>query len=891
MRLGREYPWHQVPKWANWYVNYEEWKFLAKMARFDGKFSLLLIAVISALASADNTYLELKKAVAHGSVRTECLLDNKYDAVAQHLSTLKEGYGIAPDSWDTGALQSLPAYEKSCVEAALVDTASLLVSLGDYISLTQRAVERISTKLHETLEELQHLRETLQIAETRWIRDLQGVNILLQSLRLVESHEQESTLMPELKSHFVGTLPKPNGISPAVEEAARAFRNYVLCAGQIEDKQLGHQDAHRRVRLLLENLQPGDRMDMLLRLDSLGRLTLHFAAQYGMHDVCSDLIESIKVFQDSASTDLSKFFLVPDLLDDTPLSLAINNGHADVIKLFLGQIQFANQQILPQSEELLKHNFYGLLCLAIRSQRTHVTEVLIDNMPELLVQCLQRPKVLYLASQYGQASIVARLLTHTSDINIGEGPRKRTPLMVATIHDHISVVEALLTHSSCDVSVRDISGWTAVDHAAFKGLPALVDILQAGKGGSQISVPWGKEHAGPIQQVANRRRNPNHASGAAKIKAATDSRSHVFVNLGHFDMDKDWTMLQVERFRRLVAPIQIPDSSLTICISAIGCDTPTEYSVKVPIVEDLSNDPFYWSTEDISDVKLLFRVYCSVLGGNDEVQSQAPIGSAIVSLKDARQGLGPSLESLERDCTVALISSNANFIGSLTFTFVIARPFVHQGPAPTPSKVVLRRENSTLVAAHRGLGMNNTKRNRLQLGENTLHSFAAALDLGADILEFDVQVTRDLVPVVYHDFLVSETGTDAAMHNITYEQFMVPSTLQNGLIRPYKASESLSPSPAAGVARRPRANSVGKEYLDDMDLITRLKSTFYVQQSGYKGNIGSECIHGPFATLREMLVEIDPSVCFDIEFSEYLLGKIKNRWQLLNSCHRIPYAL
>lgn len=34
----------------------------------------------------------------------------------------------------------------------------------------------------------------------------------------------------------------------------------------------------------------------------------------------------------------------------------------------------------------------------------------------------------------------------------------------------------------------------------------------------------------------------------------------------------------------------------------------------------------------------------------------------------------------------------------------------------------------------------------------------------------DVQVTRDLAPVVYHDFLTSETGIDAPAHTITYEQ-------------------------------------------------------------------------------------------------------------------------
>ena len=34
----------------------------------------------------------------------------------------------------------------------------------------------------------------------------------------------------------------------------------------------------------------------------------------------------------------------------------------------------------------------------------------------------------------------------------------------------------------------------------------------------------------------------------------------------------------------------------------------------------------------------------------------------------------------------------------------------------------------------------------------------------------DVQLTKDHVPVVYHDFLVSETGIDSPMHTITHEQ-------------------------------------------------------------------------------------------------------------------------
>jgi glycerophosphoryl diester phosphodiesterase len=41
--------------------------------------------------------------------------------------------------------------------------------------------------------------------------------------------------------------------------------------------------------------------------------------------------------------------------------------------------------------------------------------------------------------------------------------------------------------------------------------------------------------------------------------------------------------------------------------------------------------------------------------------------------------------------------------------------------------------------------------------ENTLHSLNSAARNGADFVEFDVQLTKDKVPVVFHDFHVMVT--------------------------------------------------------------------------------------------------------------------------------------
>ncbi len=56
---------------------------------------------------------------------------------------------------------------------------------------------------------------------------------------------------------------------------------------------------------------------------------------------------------------------------------------------------------------------------------------------------------------------------------------------------------------------------------------------------------------------------------------------------------------------------------------------------------------------------------------------------------------------------------------------------------------------STLVIAHRG--------DSAHAPENTLAAFRAALDAGADMVEFDVGLTRDLVPVVLHDATLDRT--------------------------------------------------------------------------------------------------------------------------------------
>lgn len=62
---------------------------------------------------------------------------------------------------------------------------------------------------------------------------------------------------------------------------------------------------------------------------------------------------------------------------------------------------------------------------------------------------------------------------------------------------------------------------------------------------------------------------------------------------------------------------------------------------------------------------------------------------------------------------------------------------------------------SVVVCAHRG--------NSGEFPENTLSAFRSAADLGVDMIEFDVAITKDGVPVILHDETVDRTSNGTGL--------------------------------------------------------------------------------------------------------------------------------
>ncbi|XP_057492152.1 glycerophosphodiester phosphodiesterase GDPD1, chloroplastic-like [Actinidia eriantha] len=138
-----------------------------------------------------------------------------------------------------------------------------------------------------------------------------------------------------------------------------------------------------------------------------------------------------------------------------------------------------------------------------------------------------------------------------------------------------------------------------------------------------------------------------------------------------------------------------------------------------------------------------------------------------------------------------------------------------------------------LVIGHRGSGMNmlqSSDRRMKAMKENSVLSFNAAAKFAVDFIEFDVQVTKDDCPVIFHDdFILSE---------------------DNGTVYEKRVTElSLSEFLCYGPQREP--GKVGKT------LLRKTKDGQILSWNVEKDD--------PLCTLEEAFHKVSPSVGFNIE--------------------------
>uniref|UniRef100_A0A1A9W3P0 GP-PDE domain-containing protein n=1 Tax=Glossina brevipalpis TaxID=37001 RepID=A0A1A9W3P0_9MUSC len=189
---------------------------------------------------------------------------------------------------------------------------------------------------------------------------------------------------------------------------------------------------------------------------------------------------------------------------------------------------------------------------------------------------------------------------------------------------------------------------------------------------------------------------------------------------------------------------------------------------------------FHTTVTELLQVAFLFQLYAEDIRHN----SIRVIGYQYVY---------PSvLENTSGSLELTLLSPIwLNAMGSLAIEYLIIKPLTEGYVDFHTSFMNYWRTNWTnLEVGHRGLGKSLRETVHAPPAiENTLAAMHSAVQIGIDMVEFDVILTKDLIPIIYHDFNIyvcehSKTPkisldlTEVAIKDITYEQLKDLKTYQ-----------------------------------------------------------------------------------------------------------------
>ncbi|KAF2810802.1 GDPD-domain-containing protein [Mytilinidion resinicola] len=687
----------------------------------------------------------------------------------------------------------------------------------------------------------------------------------------------------------------------ALQNTTRCFKTVVKCLGaNLQDLAFGTQRNilhdlvgsaaqrtalwnlagcnHRYAALLAALDGDGDELTMLrfalgclsenqrsavLQKDFPGRLPLHYAAEAGLADVCSlletmDAWNIIRPFSTSSKTNFA------DMDGKTPLHLAVINGHEQAVKVLSASHELSRLSI--DTDSVLGDSLASLLQISLLYSFTGIAQTLLGTRRvNVNYRELNGETALFIAARGGSAKHIQMLI----DMSPIDGPNPSvaepsygfTPLIVACVYGQLEVVKKFL-RLGADTNQKDIFGWTALDYVAFRGFWEISKLLPPSISSSSSRIP----------KVPLPKTNA-HAPCPLDL-------TRIFVNLGSLNTRRPRKPVDLAPFLSRYPHNPYPEVGYSVQVKGVGVKGP-EVTVELPVLDDATNYPLLFHTPDPRNAKLTFKILRQISKSPDH---PIHVGTAIALLEELRDALGPGRESLYRDHTVPIIGCETpDIIGTLTLNFLLVKPFPDPREPYTQNTEPWSANGSTRLIGHRGLGMNSPAFKRLQVGENTIQSFKCTIDLGVPSVEVNVQLTRDHIPVIYHDFLLSESGADIAPHNLTLDQigFMNISDMQ----RPVPPSQDIESgaytyqSPTS-LLRRHRSQSFDNS--DDLrarDFLNRLKHTHEFKLKGFKGNVRGAHIHDPFVTLEELLLALPENAALDLEFKYPMLWEAED-WKM-----------
>lgn len=603
------------------------------------------------------------------------------------------------------------------------------------------------------------------------------------------------------------------------------------------------------LKILFDALPDGLIQSMLTSPDQLLRTPLHYAARYG-------LAQTTKLLMNATNTDT---LMWKDVEGQTAVDLAVTHDQPLTLEFLLE-----------------RHTNLGetqLLLIASRLDNPNIITVLLSKGADVDTRNPDSGETsLHIASKYGHTDCVRVLLKHHASLELPENLFNWTPLFLAAVDGSYEIAK-LLMEAGANINSTDISGWTAKEHAALRGHIELSRLFPLG--------PLPANDGFSSSEALTRRRksevSPEPIKTFGHRYLENREESLVLITIGSRDLRYNDSPVCLSSVPVSEAGKTQLDTTLSLKLHASGCRG-EPFIVDLPITElGLATEPVGFYTKKPEDVQIFFDLIPTY-------SAKKPVlGRGIANLSEYSKETGPRLINLDKRASVPLLESGSlRCLGSVTYEVLVVHPFENLNMGIKNKSTYWRSLITSRVIGHRGLGKNTLSKTSLQLGENTVESFIQAANLGASYVEFDVQLTRDGVPVIYHDFLVGDSGFDLAMHSMTLDQFM-------NIHRPVRgrsidsrrdathASSIQEPLESASDKRSKSLHTkVDNSSLNDA--VERMKFTRDFQRQGYKGNVPGMHIQSQFATLAELFKTLPRGLGFNIECKYPMLDEAESEF-------------
>ncbi|KAH3672855.1 hypothetical protein WICMUC_004077 [Wickerhamomyces mucosus] len=613
-----------------------------------------------------------------------------------------------------------------------------------------------------------------------------------------------------------------------------------------------HDTSPESLLFILERLPPHLRPALLQR-DHYKRTPLHYSSKYGLVDSTKIIIEYLIKWNEwnpSIAIDNWKYWGDSEFL--TPLHLAILSKHPETVEVL---IKNSNNTLDDSKSLILATRLDSPLLLKILLGCKGIDINFKDDNDETS---------LFIASKLNFIETVEFLLNNGADPEIKESSFGWTPIVIASVEGFLSVVKTLKNHGAIYSSFDD-SGWLPMEHACLRGHLEIADELKP--------VNYDpKPFIDPISIDNLEIKSNKQLVKSFGHRYLKGDESVIIITLGSNDTRFDSPAIQLDRVPISKVHATKLDTALSLIIRRKDevNDPPIVVDLPIDEVEPLTiNSPSNDPTNDV-----IFFDIVPTYGG------QQVLGRGVASVKDLFPKVGPNKTLLNKSISIPIIETETlDVLGKVNFELLVVTPFVHPNMALDKTETYWKSLVSTRVIGHRGLGKNSNTQRSLQLGENTVESFIAAASLGASYVEFDVQLTKDSEPVIYHDFLVAESGIDIPMHELTLEQFLNLNEVhkqdqelnRDRLTRPNLVRTRSSSHSSQSIRETEKINRAKSPNLEKM----KLTRTYKVTQ-GFKGNSKGLQIASSFTTLKELFKKIPKNVGFNIECKYPLLYELQD---------------